>query len=283
MIKHGFVVFSALATKQLHIYSLINGVLVRVMSKKGNGKGELNFNNGGLCTTPDGDGILVADFHNSRVQELRVTAACDDSWVRFIGEGVVNNPEYVDCNDSVIVVSEPESHISVLAWNDGSIRARCRDSGPCLYRPRLLADGSGFVVASILEHALRVYPLHGEGVVHIINQQGLYQPTDVIERPYDGSFIVLDGQSNVMRLCRDGTVVEMLFRSSVVARLLSGRIKLSAKPVLFDNRCTDRPITMVAMPNDGCWMLHRPIICCQQMEQVTYYGLRLAWMRACYF
>ena len=66
----------------LHMHSLEDGSLVRRIGSKGSGKGQFNFNMGGLCVSPDGDSVLVAECYNNRVQEVRVV---DGSWVRFVG------------------------------------------------------------------------------------------------------------------------------------------------------------------------------------------------------
>jgi hypothetical protein len=161
-VQHGLFAVSDSEADQLHMYSLVDGTLVRSVGSKGNGKGQFSFYLGGLCVSPDGDSVLVAeDMYNRRVQEVRIM---DGSWVRFIGIGVLKKPEYVDCNADVIAVSESSNHrISVLSWMDGSVRARFGSfgSGPGqLFSPRgvrLLADGSGVVVVDMNNHRLCVH------------------------------------------------------------------------------------------------------------------------------
>ncbi len=94
--NHGLVIFSENQDRdgfQLLVHSLADGSLVRSIGSKGSGKGQFNFSCGGLCVSPDGDSVLVAEWHNNRVQQVRIV---DGSWVRFIGEGVLKLPEYVD-------------------------------------------------------------------------------------------------------------------------------------------------------------------------------------------
>ncbi len=56
--------------------------------------------------------MLVAEANNNRVQQVRIV---DGSWVRFVGEGVLAGPQYVDCNADVIAVSEECHRINVLS------------------------------------------------------------------------------------------------------------------------------------------------------------------------
>jgi sugar lactone lactonase YvrE len=112
---------------ELYMYSLADGSLVRKIGGAGSGKGQFNLFLGGLCVSPDGDSVLVAEYWNKRVQQVRIV---DGSWVRFVGEGLLGEPEYVDCNADVIVVSEEGLHrISVLSWADGSVRAQFGSDG----------------------------------------------------------------------------------------------------------------------------------------------------------
>jgi hypothetical protein len=220
-VKHGLIIVSAEQTKQLRMYSLSDGSLVRTIGGRGRGKGQFDFFFGGLCVSPDGDSVLVADKNNSRVQQVRIV---DGSWVRFVGEGVLDKPQYVDCNADVIAVSESPCHrISVLSWADGSVRARFGGygGGPGqLQHPRgvrLLADGSGLVVADSWNHQLCVFTLSGGFVAAVGNkEQGMNSPLDVLECVSDGSFIVANylgypgpGSRNLIKVGRDGVKVGM--------------------------------------------------------------------------
>jgi DNA-binding beta-propeller fold protein YncE len=136
----------------LHSHSLLDGSLVRSIGSKGTDKEEYMFDSGGLCVSPDGDSVLVAEqYSNYRVQQLKIA---DGSWVRFVGVGVLQCPYDVDCNTDTIAVSETYSNrISVFSWADGSVLAQfgSKWSGPGeLKYPRglrLLCDGNELVVA----------------------------------------------------------------------------------------------------------------------------------------
>ncbi len=227
-LKHGLVIVSGGDT--LHLYSLATGApLTLTVVKKGlfsdktvvenktfgsNGsdKGQFNFSCGGLCVSPDGDSVLVAECFNNRVQEVRIV---DGSWVRFVGEGVLNRPQFVDCNAAVIAVSEGCHRISVLFWADGSVVAQfgSKGKGPGqLDFPRgvrLLADDNRVVVADYNNQRLCVFWLSGEFVVAVGSEkQDLYCPFDVLECASDGSFIVANyGGHNLVKLSRDGVKV----------------------------------------------------------------------------
>jgi tripartite motif-containing protein 71 len=213
-LKHGLVIVVDDSTMQLHMHSLADGSLVRRVGSKGSGKGQFNSYWCGLCVSPDGDSVLVAEAHNNRVQQVRIV---DGSWVRFVGEGVLKYPQFVDCNADVIAVSEPGCYrISVLSWADGSVRAQFGSEGSGrgqLDWPRgvrLLADGSGLVVADNNNHRLCVFTLSGEFVAEVgSREQGLNGPFDVLECASDGSFIVANRGHDLVKLSRDGAKVEV--------------------------------------------------------------------------
>jgi hypothetical protein len=213
-LKHGLVIVVDDSTMQLHMHSLADGSLVRSIGSKGSGKGQFDFNCGGLCLSPDGDSVQVAEGYNNRVQQVRIV---DGSWVRFVGEGLLKQPLCVDCNADVIAVSEACHRISVLSWADGSVRAQFGRIGigrDQLHDPRgirLLADGSGMFVADCYNHRLCVFTLRGEFVAVVGGrQQGLNCPCDVLECASDGSFIVTNYVSHkLIKLSRDGAKVEV--------------------------------------------------------------------------
>jgi hypothetical protein len=218
-LKHGLIIVSDNKTKQLHMYSLTDGSLVRTIGGRGRGKGQFDFGYGGLCVSPDGDSVLVAEWGNNRVQEVRIV---DGAWVRFVGEDVLKQLEDVDCNIDIIAVSENCYRISVLSWADGSVRARFGSYGsgpgqldlPCGIR--LLADGSGVVVADSWNHRLCVFTLSGGFVAAVGSEEtGLYYPYDVLECACaDGSFIVASsGSNNVVKFRRDGSKAEAIVKS----------------------------------------------------------------------
>ena len=194
------------------MYSLVDGSLIRSIGSCGTAKGQFDFLYGGLCVSPDGDDVLVAEGWNGRIQQVRIA---DGSWVRFVGQGALSGPEFLDCNADVIVVSERRPRISVFSWADGSVRAQFGSfgSGPGkLNYPRglrLLADGSGLVVADMDNHRLCVFALGGECVATIgCREMSLHNAYDVLEYTLDGSFIVSTGQ-NLTKLSRDDTGFEV--------------------------------------------------------------------------
>jgi hypothetical protein len=79
-LKHGLIVISehdGFRGFRLHMHSLLDGSLVRSIGRKGSGKGRFMFSCGGLCVSPDGDSVLVAERYNDRVQQVKIA---DGSW-----------------------------------------------------------------------------------------------------------------------------------------------------------------------------------------------------------
>lgn len=217
-LKHGLVIVSDSGSKQLHMYSLEKGLLVRSIGSAGSGKGQFRLSYGGMCVSPDGDSILVADCLNHRVQEVSIF---DGSWVRYIGKDYVDGPEFVDCNTDVIAVSEHCHRISVLFWGDGRLRAGFNSNTygtdpDLLFYPhgiRLLANGSGLVVADKSNHRLCVFTLNGKLVKTVgrRRRKSVFSfPCDVLECPADGSFIVANYYgSTLTKLSQDGLEAEV--------------------------------------------------------------------------
>jgi hypothetical protein len=234
-LKHGVIIVANNETKQLHMHSLADGSLLRSIGVRGRGKGQFDFWWNGLCVSPDGDSVLVAEKSNHRVQQVRIV---DGAWVRFVGEGVLIRPGFVDCNADVIAVSEPSCHrISVLSWADGSVRAQFGSQGsgpgqlnlPCGIR--LLADGSGLVVADMCNDRLCVFTLTSKQNKRLFTccawtrrprdsdqarvtmvgskEEGLCCPHNVLECASDGSFIVTNSglRRELIKLTRDGPEV----------------------------------------------------------------------------
>jgi tripartite motif-containing protein 71 len=211
-LKHGLIIVSS-QPGLLCMYSLDDGSLVRSVGKWGDGKGHFNINCGGLSVSPDGDSVLVAEYWNERVQEVLIS---DGAWVRFVGTRVLAQPEYVDCNADVIAVSESCNHINVFAWHDGTLLTQFGSSGsgpgqlgdPCGIR--LLADGSGLIVADSNNDRLCVFGLTGEPVSTIgSKEQGLNYPYDVLECASDGGFIVANcGSYNLVKVSSAGDVLD---------------------------------------------------------------------------
>jgi hypothetical protein len=267
--KHGAVIMSDWRTQQLHVYSLIDGTAIRSIGSPGRGKGQFGLVWGGLCMSPDGDSVLVAERDNWRVQEVRIE---DGSWVRFVGEGMprLMKPQFVDCNADVIVVSQwcHPAGIIICSWADGSPRTRLNNTN---YSPdglnvpygiRLAAGGSEFVVADCENHRLCVFTLTGTCVAAVGSaEQGLTRPFDALECASDGSFIVTNTYGhNLVKFSRDGVMV------GVYGKRGSGAGQ-------FCN-----PTALAALPNNGCMVVdsgnHR-------LQQLVDLRARLSWMRAC--
>jgi DNA-binding beta-propeller fold protein YncE len=265
-VQHGLVVMSDFYHYTLDVHSLTDGSLVRRIGGQGDGKGQFDFLSGGLCVTPDGNSVLVAEFSNNRVQQVSIL---DGSWMRFIGEGVLKKPDFVDCNADVVVVSESWNHrISVLSWADDSMRAQFGSLGnspgqlrfPCGIR--LLADGSGLVVADNFNNRLCVFALSGEFVAAVgSGAQGLNRPYDVRECALDGSFVVGNsGCHTLTRLSRDGSKVETFGKKG------KGNGDFKA------------PVAFAALPDGG--MVVREYIN-ERFQVFRSLELRKAWVTVC--
>ncbi len=213
--KHGLVILSDYFTQHLCMYSLADGSLVKTIGgQNAHGEGRFNFNIGGLCITPGGDSVLVADFLNNRVQEVNIM---DGSWVRSVGEGVLWHSQFVDCNTDVIVVANNLHRVCVFSWHAGDLISQFGGygSGPGqLKYPRGIRLLSGcpttqLVVADSDNHRLCVFELSGEFVRAIgSRKQGLNVPFDVLECCADGCFVVANyGTHNVVKLSPAGEVV----------------------------------------------------------------------------
>ncbi len=264
-VQRGLLVVSDHKAKQLVVYSLIDGVAVRRFGSRGSGKGQFNFGCGGLCVSPDGDSVLVADHDNNRIQEIRIV---DGSWVRYAGEGVLNEPQYVDCNADVIVVSEWWDRISVLSWADGSPRAQFGSSGtgpgqldhPC--GARLLINGTAVAVADYGNNRVCLFTLSGELVAAIgSTEQGVNSPCHVLHCASDSSFVVANtlGHNNV-KLSRNGV-----------------NAGIYGKKGVGNGEFCD-PTSLAALPNEGCLVLDSGN---RRVQHLAHLRARLAWMRAC--
>lgn len=263
-VKHGLLIVASCDMNKLYMFSLLDGSLVRETCSNKGGRSRYN----GLCMSPDGDSVLVAEAVNNRVQEMRTV---DGRWVRFVGVGVLQWPENVDCNAGAIVVSESSSHrISVFSWADGTVRAQFGSRGDCpgqLLWPRgirLLADGSGVMVADCNNHRLCVFTMSGDFVTEVgSKKQCLCYPHDALECVVDGSFIVASSQHNsLIKVNRDGVATGM-FRMDNNDEIHQ----------LFNNLSA-----LAAVPNDACFVLDSSQ---QRVKQVTNRRGRIAWMMAC--
>jgi hypothetical protein len=202
--KHGVFILAVQhrgVVASLDVHSLADGSRVRSYGSKGNGNGQFFAHHGGMCLSPDGDSFLIADCFNKRVQHNWIA---DGSWVRSIGEGRLQYPQYVDCNSTTIVVSEDCHRISVLEWSTGELSAQfaacCTPKGI-----RLLATGTELVVANSSSNGLCVYTLEGKLTRRIGERRlSLRHPEDVVECVSDGSFIVATSSSSLVKLSESG-------------------------------------------------------------------------------
>ncbi len=191
-LKHGLLILLNYDARQLHVHSLHDGSLVRTIGSCGIDNAKFDFIvESGLCITPDGDSVLVAEYWNNRVQEVRVVGAEDTSQcARFIGEGVLCTPCFIDCNAEVIAVSE-QDRISMLSWRTGDVMVRFGSKGSnpgqlCYPQSlRLLGNGARVVVADCCNLRLCVFGLDGR----FFGALGCDLPFDVVERA-DGEFLM---------------------------------------------------------------------------------------------
>jgi hypothetical protein len=261
-LKHGLIIVCN--DFRLHVHSLLDGSLVRSIGGEGTGKEEYMFHYGGLCVSPDGDSVLVAEQYNMRVQQLKIA---DGSWVRFVGVGVLEEPEYVDCNTDAIAVSETWSHrISVLAWTDGSVLAQFGSLGigpgklDCPRGLRLLCGGNELVVADEKNNRLCLFTVTGEFVsVFASKHVGRLAPRDVIENGADDGFIAANCNGmNLTHVSRDGAV------TGVLDSTITSAIRLN------------KPYALAALPEGGLVVREY-----ERLHVFNGLNVRLAWITAC--
>jgi hypothetical protein len=262
--KHGLVVVSQWDACQLCVYSLTDGSLVRTVDIRVDDTKSADIGCEGVCASPDGGGVVIAETVNGRLQQLGVVTPVH---VRFIGVGVLDSPECVDCNADYIVVSEPlYRRVSVLSWMHGRLRTRLDSqyhSPVQLGWPRgvrLLADGSGFVFADIWSHRLCVFTIDGTLVKTVKSDRGhLNQPCDVLECPSDGGFVVANsGSGDLTKLWPGGADEEVLGVRE------GGR--------------HNHPVTLAMLPG-GDISFRSNLRCCITVLHSP--ELRFGWLRAC--
>ncbi len=191
---------------------------MRKIGGRGSGKGQFSFGYSGLCISPDGDSVLVAEDLNSRVQEVRVdgpTAACP--WVRFVGERMLTRPRFVDCNVNVIVVSEDRNSVSVLSWQTGEL-LYCYNIMLSLQLSRIpdyaterrflmcvaRLSGDNMVLADWSRNELSVVSLSGLSVAKV-GETTLHSPLDMTVR-HDGFFVADCHGLRVVEMSSDGVL-----------------------------------------------------------------------------
>ena len=108
----------------------------------------------------------------------------------------------MDASDTVIAVTEDACHrVTLLSWEDGSVIAQfgCYGADPGqLVNPRgvrVLADGSGVVVADMSNNRLCVFALTG---AHVRSYAVPCNPRDVIEGEAGASFVVTRWEGNAL-------------------------------------------------------------------------------------
>jgi hypothetical protein len=191
----------------------------------------------------------------------------DGSWVRFVGVGVVEYPDYVDCNTDVIAVLESMMRrISVFSWADGSVLARFGGHGigpgelQCPRGLRLLCDGNELVVADSFNNRLCLFKLTGEFVSTVAGKDdGLAAPYDVIEYGADGGFITaINSRIDLVHVSRAGAVMD-LFGSTVTSAIQ-----------------LDQPLALAALPDGGLVVRTR-----ERLHVFNGLNVRLTWITAC--
>lgn len=179
-LKHGLVFVATRGEDQLCVYSLVDGSLVRIVGCRGAGEGQFRFDFGGLCVSPDGNSVLVAELYNHRVQQVQIVVAREDesTFVRFVGVGVLRYPQYVDCDENAIVVSERACGMSLLWWATGHLIAQFSNYVGGLGRfvnpegVRLLrGQKPAFIVADSGADRVCVFTFTGECVAAVKNSE----------------------------------------------------------------------------------------------------------------
>jgi DNA-binding beta-propeller fold protein YncE len=261
-VKQGVVIVTKKKTLQLHMYSLVDGALVRSVHGRGFTYGTYEA----VCVTPDGDSVLVIELNTNRVTEMRVS---DGAWTRYVGRGILMEPQNVDCNANVIVVSEACHRISVFGWIDGCARAQFSSYGYGAAQVeypmglRLLADGAGVVVADSGNDRLCLFRLSGEFVTTLGSyEQGILLPTDVLECASSNEFIVANRHylNKLVKLSQDGTITEQYHHTG------------------NDDNARFRPSTLASLPNGGCAVHDYDS---GRVHLLMDNCARVAWMRAC--
>ncbi len=204
--KHRLVIVSNHLGTGLLLYSLDNGSFIRSIGRRGRGKGQFMAYSGGLCVSPDGDSVLLAEERNDRVQEVRITGPEEFSWVRFVGEGILTSPDNVDCDNETIAVLDIDFTISIFSWRTGVLVSRFDVTGNVLDRVsggiRLINDGFRLAVFGFNQR-LCMYSLDGEFVGSLASRnKELWTAGDVLESE-TGGFLVA-ANSGFFRLSSSG-------------------------------------------------------------------------------
>jgi hypothetical protein len=225
----------------------------------------------------DGDSVLVADCWNNRVHQVRIE---DGSWVRFVGTGVLHEPQFVDCNADVIAVTELCHRISVLSAANGSLLARFGSQGcgygqlnaPCGLR--LLSDGNVLVVADTWNHRLCFFRWCGHSLSLLGSRQcGLLFPFDVLPCALDGGLAIANfGTLSVTHWSQDDVAKGMCGANG------TPHPEASVPRAALLARTCGGPTALAALVDGGM-----AVRSCNGARLQVFHGrgLRIAWTTVC--
>jgi DNA-binding beta-propeller fold protein YncE len=158
------------------LFSLGTNRRVTTIGGKGSGRGQLW---GPRKLVFSADGILVAEWHNKRVQELTLAG----EHVRFIGADVFTGKVHgVTANQDVIVASQPgcEQQIMVFSYRTGDFvkgfgltGVKCQQLA-CCYAVQLTHDGRHVVVADWGNSKISIFRLAGQYVKCFLDEAALH-------------------------------------------------------------------------------------------------------------
>ncbi len=278
--KHNLVVITESDGDYVSSYTLDVGALVARVGGHGDGKGQFRLGLGGLCLSPDGDSVLVAESLNNRVQQLSLRTL---EWERFVGEALIA-PQSVDCDANVLVVSESVNRVSILAWATGALLRRISGSWCVFTHPsglptltslgdpcgiRILGNHAQFAVADCGKKQVCVFTLDAppegapgcaNGFVRVMEgrppSRGWSFPLDVAPLRADGDtfVVVFPVTSTLAKVAADGTVLAQY-------RNAGDLLQPKAVVVLSDN-------VLVVGTRDGVKVLHDV-------------GMRMSWLGLC--
>ena len=249
---------------KLHCYHLSDGEECSVVGR-GFGAGDMQFEwvYGGVCVTPSGT-LLVADHFNHRVPEMDLDEV--DRFVRVFGQGdgapKITGPVCVDCNGVHVAVSgDGASRVCVLSYTDGSLVGRVGSVGPEHFVPRgikLLADGSGIVVADSSSHRVMLLSLAGN-VLGVQSHASLKDPNGIVQ------CAAPDGDVAVLVSC------------PVVASTYTRLMKISFRSGVLDSvdMLSSCVYDMATLPGGGLVALNYAARC---FHVFTSVALRMNWV-----
>ncbi len=219
-LKHGLVIVFEHRTTQLHVYSLVDGSRVRSIGFEVRDNNRAIFSiDCGLCTSPDGDSVLVPAYFANWVQQIGITGKTCIR--RFFGQGVLTLPKCADCNNKVVAVSEGVNRISVFSFQTGDVVSQFgREILPgqldCPLGLRLLSHNR-LVVVNYRHRWLSVFGLKGEFIqpVGCRPDRLVVDPVDVLE--CRSGFLIASHTPNLVVMSSDGKIKRVRCRDSVGA------------------------------------------------------------------